>query len=373
MSTSSTPEAKLREIASHFVPREQIQEISRYGSGHINDSYKITYLNQGQVKHLLFQRINRHVFPHAEELMQNVMGVCAYLSKKLASLGRDPLRETLTLLPTLDGAPYAKDDQGDLYRVYLFIEDSLSFNLADDAALLYESGKSFGDFAYLLADYPAHELFPTIKDFHNTVKRYETFKQVCEQDPAGRLASVQREVDFFHEHFPLAERLTTAKLNGALPLRVSHNDTKLNNILFDAKTRSGLCVIDLDTVMPGSYVDDFGDSIRFGASTALEDERDLSKVHFDLKLFEAYARGYLETASSILCKEEFESLALASMVMTYECGMRFLTDYIDGDHYFRIAADRPEHNLDRARTQIKLVQDMLAKENEMWATLKSLR
>lgn len=320
----------------------------RYGSGHINQTYLLVTCRP----HLyILQKLNTHVFHHIDELMGNIVAVTSHLRRQ----GADS-RSTLTLVPTLDGHTYLTTETGEYWRMYEFVTDSVCLNKAETIEDLYQSGVAFGMFQRQLADFPAETLKETIPHFHDTPDRFRLLHEAIEADFAGRLHTVQNEVDRCLAHENEASMLTDMSRSGALPLRVTHNDTKLNNVMLDASTRTPLCVIDLDTVMPGLAANDFGDSIRFGASTAAEDETDLSKVELSLDLFRAYTRGFLNACGKRLTPLEIQTLPLGAKLMALECGVRFLTDYLNGDVYFRIS--RPDHNLDRCRTQLKLVEDM---------------
>ena len=262
----------------------------------------------------------------------------------------------------------SRDEDGEYWRIYYFIPDTFCYEQADTPELFAASGFAFGNFQRLLADYPADTLHETIKGFHDTRARFQVFKDAVARDVCGRAASVQKEIDFVLAREDVANVFGELLDNGEIPLRVTHNDTKLNNIMIDNFTGKGICVIDLDTVMPGLAMHDFGDSIRFGASTAAEDEKDLSKVSCSMELFELYVKGFLEGCGGKLTQKEVELLPMGAKVMTYECGMRFLTDYLEGDHYFKI--HREGHNLDRCRTQFKLVEDMEAKWDTMQAIVR---
>ena len=282
--------------------------------------------------------------------------VTTFLRKKIIENGGDPERETLNVIPAKDGKPYYVDSKGEYWRSYVYITDASSYDQVEKPEDFYESAVAFGHFQRMLADYPAETLNETIKGFHDTRARFQVFKDTVAKDVCGRAAEVQDEINFVLAHEDVANVFGELQDKGKLPLRVTHNDTKLNNIMIDDKTGKGICVIDLDTVMPGLAMNDFGDSIRFGASTAAEDETDLSKVSCSMDLFEIYVKGFLEGCDGKLTKKEVELLPMGAKVMTFECGMRFLTDYLDGDHYFKI--HREKHNLDRCRTQFKLVADM---------------
>jgi Ser/Thr protein kinase RdoA (MazF antagonist) len=300
--------------------------------------------------------------------MDNFAAVTRYLKKLLKEQGDDYKRKTLNLVKTRLGKYYYVDIDGDYWRLMYYVPGSRSYDKVERPEQFYSSAVAFGHFQYLLRDFPADTLFETIKNFHNTPDRYRLLMEAVKEDRCGRLFGVKQEVEFAMEREEFCKTLEIAHSEGRLPLRVTHNDTKLNNILFDAETDEALCVIDLDTIMPGYSVNDFGDSIRFGATTALEDETDLSKVNFDISLYELYVKGFIEGAMGGLTPSELELLPIGAIMMTLECGMRFLTDYLQGDTYFRTS--RPSHNLDRARNQFKLVKDMEAALPEMQKIVK---
>lgn len=354
---------KVHEAIDGFKLPGELKECIRYGSGHINDTYRLTYETPQGTKRYILQRMSKSIFKKPVELMENVSGVTAWLRKKIIENGGNPERETLTLVKSNDGLPYFVDSTGEYWRVYLFIEGADRYDAVKDDNDFYQSAVAFGHFQRLLADYPAETLHETIKDFHNTPDRLEKFKKAVAEDVCGRAASVQKEIDFILEREELTHALYDLQLDGRLPLRVTHNDTKLNNIMIDDETGKAICVIDLDTVMPGLTANDFGDSIRFGASTALEDEQDLSKVSCDLHLFDVYARGFIEGCGGALTDLEIDMLPMGAILMTFENGIRFLTDHLEGDHYFHI--HREGHNLDRCRTQLTLVKDMEEKLPQM--------
>lgn len=360
-------ELQIREAIANFNFTGRLKDRRPFGSGHINDTYLLTFEigDMGDMSAIL-QRMNREIFTQPVELMENIVGVTSYLREKIIENGGDPERETLNIIPAKDGKAYYVDSKGEYWRSYKFITDAKCYDQVEKPEDFYESAVAFGNFQRLLADYPADTLHETIKGFHDTRARFEVFKQAVAQDVCGRAASVDREIEFVLAHEEIARVLGEFQEKGLVPLRVTHNDTKLNNIMIDNTTRKGICVIDLDTVMPGLAVNDFGDSIRFGASTGAEDEKDLSKVSCSMELFEIYVKGFLQGCAGSLTPTEVELLPMGAKVMTYECGMRFLTDYLQGDHYFKI--HREEHNLDRARTQFKLVEDMEAK----WDIMKEI-
>jgi len=347
------------EVCSHFEYQGTYIGARLYGEGHINE----TFLIETTGERYILQRVNCHVFKEPEKLIDNVVAVTEYLHNKIISNFGDPYRETLTLIPAKDGKFYYKTEQGDVFRMYIFVDNARSYQTIETPEMFYRVAKSFGRFQKLLRSFPAEELYETIPNFHNTVDRYRLFKEAIEADRAGRKSEVLEEINFFLDREKDASLVLDAIEAGEIPLRVTHNDTKLNNVLIDDTTGEGVCVIDLDTVMPGSMLYDFGDSIRFGASTAAEDETDLSKVTMSLELFEQYTKGYIEELKESFTPKEIELLAFSAKLMTLECGMRFLTDYLNGDVYFRI--HREKHNLDRARTQMKLVADMEEKLDKM--------
>ena len=324
-----------------------------FGSGHINHTLKI--VTDAGAEYVL-QRINKHVFKNPEQLMENLAAVTKYLRKH-----EDDTKMALHFIRTHYNQYFYVDDHGDYWRMYDFV-GGFCLDMPETNADFYESALAFGHFQSMLADFPAETLHETIPEFHNTIDRYRQFKEVLKKDPCGRLAGVRNEVQFLKDREELAGTLQRMRESGELPLRVTHNDTKLNNVLLDRQTRKFLCVLDLDTVMPGLSLYDYGDSIRFGAATAEEDEWDLSKMTLDLERFEIYTKGYME-ACPTLTDKEVEMMPMGALIMTLEVGLRFLTDYIDGDHYFKIAYS--DHNLVRARTQLRLVADMQSKWDEM--------
>lgn len=341
----------LREILRHF---DVEMDIVPYGNGHIND----TYLVETKPRTIL-QRINTDIFKKPDEVMANIAAVTAYLREQIAKAGGDPFRETLRLIPTRDGKPYYTAPDGSAYRLYHFIERTRSFDRAESPEMFAASAHAFGKFQRMLSDFPADTLYEVIPKFHDTTDRLRQFREALARDAKGRAASVREEIDFVLSYADRMSVVTDAIADGSVPLRVTHNDTKLNNVMLDEDTHEGVCVIDLDTVMPGSLLYDFGDALRFGASTGAEDETDLSKIWFDLTYFEAFTAAFLEEMGSDMTPRERELLPFSAQLLTLECGMRFLTDYLNGDTYFRI--HREHHNLDRCRTQLKLVADIETK------------
>ena len=363
-------EMKSREqiVCENFDVAGSFISATPYGSGHINDTKLVVINNGGVETNYILQRINTNVFKDPVALMGNFASVTAYLAESIKKDGGDPTRETLNVIKTKDGKNYFVDEDGGYWRMLVFVTDSASYDKVERPEQFYDSAVAFGNFQYQLRNYPADTLAETIVNFHNTPDRLRQFREALAKDTCGRAASVAKEIEFVNSREEFASTLEKAHAEGKLPLRVTHNDTKLNNILFDAKTGKALCIIDLDTIMPGYSVNDFGDSIRFGATTALEDEKDLSKVNFDISLYELYVKGFIEGAKGGLTEGELELLPIGAMMMTFECGTRFLTDYLNGDTYFKTS--REGHNLDRARNQFKLVSDMEARLDEMRAIVK---
>ena len=348
-----------RQILRQFQLAGNPVSCTRYGFGHINETYLV--VTDNGIRYIL-QKINDHVFPRVSELQHNIAAVTEYLRNQT-----DEKYGVLTLIPTADGATYYHSEDVGYWRVYDFIEDSICLQAPESPQDFYQSAIAFGTFQQQLKDFPAHTLYETIQNFHNTPDRYRIFKEVLASDPMGRAKDVQPEIDFALAHEEVGGSLYRMLEAGALPLRVTHNDTKLNNVMLRADTRTPLCVIDLDTTMPGLSAYDFGDSIRFGAAVAKEDELELGRVFMSLDLFRIYTRGFLKACPGLTEKEK-EVLPLGALIMTLECGVRFLTDYLDGDHYF--SCYRNGQNLDRCRTQFKMVADMESKWEQMAAIIR---
>ena len=327
-----------------------------FGNGHIND----TYITEDRA--YILQRINTSIFNDPKGLTNNVVLITGYLKNWLSANGGDPERETLTPIPTKDGAWFFRADDGACYRVYRTIQDAVSYESATPE-LFYQAAKGFGRFQKMLSGFPADRLKETIPDFHNTRSRFEALRTAVDADRFSRVAEAKAEIEFCYAREADTDVIVTAIKEGKIPLRVTHNDTKLNNVMMDKASGTAVCVIDLDTVMPGSLLYDYGDALRFGASTAAEDERDLSLVHFDLTLFETFTKGFLEEVGDRLTASEAALLPFSVKLITMECGMRFLTDYLSGDTYFKTS--RPGQNLDRCRTQLKLVAEIEEKTPEM--------
>lgn len=338
-----------KQVAEQFELVGDVVEICPYGEGHIN----LTLLVTTTEKRYIMQKMNTRVFTDPDSLMANICGVTEHLKARGI--------ETLNVIPTRDGKPFLKG--ADCYRVYDFIENTVTYQKVTDKEVFKNSGAAFGEFQNYLAEFDASKLTETIRRFHDTPKRFADFKAALEANVMDRAKDCQEEIQFILSHENTYGKAMEGLQNGSLPLRVTHNDTKLNNILMDAETGAARAVIDLDTIMPGSMLFDFGDSIRFGASTAAEDEQDLTKVHFSIELFQAYAEGYCGAVKSSITPYEAELLPYGAYLMTIECGMRFLTDYLAGDTYF--ATKYPTHNLVRCRTQIRLASEMEASFDEM--------
>ena len=336
-------------------------DIDRYGAGHINDTFAVRAADGS--RRWILQRINTDTFTDPAGLMENVCGVTSYLRRQILARGGDPERETLYEVPPRAGGSYYGDGEGGAWRAYLFVEGTVCLQKVESEGDFYTVAETFGHFQKQLADYPAATLHETIARFHDTPNRYANFEKALAADVCGRARDVAAEVAFIRAREADCHVLVDQLAAGVLPLRVTHNDTKLNNVLIDAATGRGICVIDLDTVMPGLSAYDFGDSIRFGANDCAEDEPDQTKVHFSLPLYEVFTRGYLSAAGDAMGEADRRSLPWGARLMTLECGIRFLTDYLEGDHYFHTT--RPGQNLDRARTQFTLVAGMERAFDEM--------
>ena len=358
---------KAFDAAEKFCFEGRVRDVSPYGNGHINDTYAVVCDRaDGRVRYIL-QRLNSNVFPNRAGLMRNMIAVTDFLRAEVAKEGGDPERECLALIPTKAGERYLTTEDGEVWRATQFIENTDAYLVADDAEMFRDAGRAFGKFIARLSGFDASSLFEVIPDFHNTAKRYAAFERALAEDVCVRAASAAAEIDFVSARKEGCSLLVDALAKGEIPVRVTHNDTKLNNVLIDVDTKRAVCVIDLDTVMPGTVLYDFGDGVRAGCSTAKEDEPDLAKVDFDLSLFEAFAGGFLKGMEGSVTARERALMPAAARMMTFECGMRFLTDYLSGDTYFKTAY--PEHNLVRARTQFKLVARMEELEGEMAAAV----
>lgn len=369
MNTISAPEGDsvISQILAAYVLPGTVADVARHGKGHINDTFCVVCKTpEGGTARFILQRLSQAAFPHPEEVMENFVGITSYLRREILAEGGDPLRETLSLVKTGDGADFVTDAEGRAWRLMPFIENADCYQSATPE-LFAASGRAFGRFQYMLRDYPARTLHETIPHFHDTEVRFDQFIAALEADKMNRAEGVSPEIQFILRRKADCGVALRALREGKLPLRVTHNDTKLNNILIDRDTHEGICIIDLDTTMPGLAINDFGDSIRFGANHCMEDEQDLTKVNFDISLYEVFTRGFLEGARGSLTSAELEYLPWGARLMTLECGIRFLTDYLDGDHYFHVS--HPRQNLDRARTQLKLVKDMEEQFDAMGAVV----
>lgn len=354
----------IEKISEAFSLQGEFTGYEKINNGHINSTYTLFFEENEKVKKYVLQKINTGIFKNPDGLMSNIVSVTSHIRKKYDEMNITLAdRRTLTFLPCADGKYYYIDKDNNCWRVYVFIDDVYTCNTIDSAEVFCNAGVAFGEFQNILADFDGSSLFETIENFHNTASRFNDLKKAISDNLAGRLDSVKEEIEFALQREADTHVLVDMIAEGKLPLRVTHNDTKLNNILFDNVSDKGICIIDLDTVMPGLSLYDFGDSIRFGANTAAEDEKDVSKVSLSLELYEAYVKGYLSSAKNALTDLEKELLPFGAKLMTYECGIRFLMDYLNGDTYFK--TEYPEHNLVRCHTQFALVADMEKKMDQM--------
>jgi hypothetical protein len=353
----------LKAVAAQFEMWGQFHSAEPYGSGHINDTYCAVFDQAGTTTRYIIQRINHNIFKQPLALMENIQRVTAHLAAKMKGKP-DFSRRVLTLIPTREGLPFLQDSEGNFWRAYLFIERARSYDSVESPRQAFEAAKAYGQFQKLLADLPAPRLHDTIPDFHHTPKRYATLVKAIEADAVNRAALAKPEIEFALKHAAITDVL----LNAKLPERVTHNDTKFNNVMLDDVTGEGICVVDLDTLMPGLALYDFGDMVRTTTSPAKEDECDLSKVKMQFPMFEALVRGYLTSAGDFLTTAEKKLLAFSGKLITFEIGIRFLTDFLGGDTYFKV--HRNGHNLDRCRTQFKLVQSIEQQEEQMEALVE---
>jgi hypothetical protein len=357
------------EIFDRFKADGSFLKAEPYGSGHIHDSFKIETAEKDKDNYLL-QRINKKIFKNIPELQRNIERVTIHLKTKLNDFPNSNVkRECLTLIPSHDGNTWIIDKDGNYWRMYIFISNHRSYDIVDSSDKAFEGGKAIGRFQAMLSDIPGGPLFETIPAFHNIENRLNTLKLKIIQDPVGRLSRVRKEIDQVFQRTEKMKIILKLGKEGRIPLRITHNDTKFNNILLDENNKA-LCVIDLDTVMPGYVHYDFGDAIRTAANTSAEDEKDLSRINMDIDIFSAYSEGYLSETSSTLNIIEKEYLAFAPILITYTIAVRFLTDYIDGDNYFKI--HHADHNLQRAMAQLKLVMRMEEQYDSMRKIIKRL-
>jgi Ser/Thr protein kinase RdoA (MazF antagonist) len=352
----------IQSLSRHFpIPGDYVDAVP-YGTGHINDTYCATFDQGGVRVRYLFQRINHNIFKNPAALMDNVRRVTEHLHAKLKDQA-DASRRALTVISTRDGQVFHQDAHGNSWRVYVFIERARTFDAVESPQQAFEAAKAFGRFQELLADLPAPRLHDTIPDFHHTPKRFASLEKAIAADVVGRAKSAKDEIEFAMQRQSITGVLLDLHQRGEIPERTTHNDTKFNNVMLDDATQEGLCVIDLDTVMPGLALYDFGDMVRTTTSPALEDERDLSKVKMQFPMYEALVRGYLSAAGRFLNEAEKRHLAFAGKLITFEIGIRFLADYLSGDLYFKVHRDG--HNLDRCRTQFKLVESIEQQQSQM--------
>ena len=353
-------------IASQFQIDGEFAGATAHGSGHINDSYCVTFREAGVPIRYVLQRINHSIFKNPPTLMENIQRVTSHLAAKVSG-EPDRNRLALTLIPARDERAWHLDASGNYWRTYRFIENARTYDAVESADQAFQAAKAFGRFQKLLVDLPTPRLHDTIKDFHHTQKRFRAFEEAIASDVAGRAILAKTEIEFAFAHRSITSVLTDADL----PERITHNDTKFNNVMLDEFTGEGLCVIDLDTVMPGLALHDFGDMVRTATSPAKEDEQDLSKVTMQFSMFEAVVRGYLASAGDFLTKAEKQQLVFSGKLMTFEQGIRFLTDYLQGDPYYKV--NRDEHNLDRCRTQFKLLESIERQEERMDRLVESIQ
>lgn len=348
-------QSKTHEIVKQFRLEGDISDITSYGSGHINDTYKVDIKEKNRPDYLL-QRVNHYVFKDVPGLMENLDRILSHINKKLKI---NPLNEqeykTLTLIPTIDNKPFFKDKAGNFWRVFYFIEDAHSYDIIETSEIAYQGGKAFGQFQRLISDLPGKPLNDTIPNFHNIEFRLNNFKKSLQEDKANRASEVAKEISFVEERAEEMKLLLKLNEKGLIPIRNCHNDTKLNNVLFNNKNHA-ICVIDLDTAMRGFIHYDFGDSIRTVTNTANEDEKELDKINFNIELFEAYSEGFIKETADILTPDEVKSLAFSGKLLTFIMGLRFLTDYIDGDIYYK--TNHSQHNIQRTRAQFQLLRKM---------------
>lgn len=359
----------LREIGSHFQIYGDFVSGAAYGSGHINDTFVVTYDQAGTQVRYIHQRINHQIFKDVPALMDNVYRVTNHLRSKLAALNsRNLSRKVLTLVLTKNNKSYYVDEEGKYWRTYWFIENAHTYDIISNKQQASQAARILGQFQLHLADFPPPRLHETIPNFHNTPARFAQFEEAISKDTFSRAAKAQQEIEFAFRFKPIVGRLIDLQAQGKLPERVTHNDTKINNFMLDYETGEGLCLVDLDTVMPGLSLYDFGEIVRTAANSGAEDERNLSKISFRMPVFGALVQGYLPEMREFLLPSELDNLAFSGQLMTFENGTRFLTDYLNGDIYFKVHRD--EHNLDRCRTQYKLVEEMEKLKEKMQAIIQ---
>lgn len=359
----------LKRIYDSFLTEGSFDKAILYGSGHIHDTFRVETCEKGKDDYIL-QRLNNKVFRNIPELQENIERVTKHIRKKLINIpGADAKRECLTVIPAINNKSWIEDEEGSFWRMFIYIPNHRSYDIVDSPEKAFEGGKAIGRFQALLADLPGKPLFETIPWFHNIEKRLENFTSALKTDRVNRVKSSSEEIDFILKRSDEMKIILKLGKEGLIPLRITHNDTKFNNILLDENDKA-LCIIDLDTVMPGYVHYDFGDAIRTAANTAAEDEKELSKVSMDISLFKAYADGYLSETRDTLNDVEKEYLAFGPRLITYTMAVRFLTDYLDGDNYYKIHHEN--HNLERTKAQLKLVWSMEEQYTEMQEIIKKL-
>ena len=355
---------EIKHVLRQFCFEGRFADAQELLSGNINNTYRVSYTQaDGSRRDYVLQQINTYVFKKPEEVMSNVHRVTEHIERAVVRAGGDVSRRVLRLIPTRGGLWMFRDDQGRCWRAYDFISNAVAYDRPERPEHFMEAGRAFGNFQKMLFDFPAEELYETIPNFHNTKKRFYDFVAAVAEDKGGRVRYVEKEIDFFFDRRKMMSQVVDMIDRGEIPLRVTHNDTKMNNVMLDSVSGEGLCVIDLDTVMAGSALYDYGDAVRFGASTAAEDEPDTSKIALDMDLFKAFTKGFVGEVNGSLTDTELKMLPLGIKIMTCELAMRFFTDYIDGDLYFKVRS--PEHNLIRAHAQMKLLEDIEAKYDEL--------
>jgi len=359
-------EKQLQEVSTQFQIYGDILHAEPCKIGHINETYTATYNQGGKLVRYIHQKVNQHVFKDPVAVMDNVVRVTSHLRRRLLAEGStDITRRAVTVVPARDGVSFYRDGAGEYWRTFVFVERAATFEAVQTPQQAFQAGKAFGRFQHLLVDLPGKRLFETIPYFHHTRRRFDALQQAVKVDQYNRAQSAAAEIRFAAEHEKLVDVLLEALADGEIPERIAHNDTKFNNVMLDWETGEALCVVDLDTVMPGLVLYDFGDMVRTTTSSTLEDELDLGQVQMQMPMFEGLARGYLASAGAFLTPAERSYLVFAGKLITFTIGLRFLTDYLSGDHYFRV--HRQGHNLDRCRTQFKLVQSITEQEEAMQA------
>ena len=359
---------RLRSVATRFEPEFKALEVRRLKGGHINNTYHVHGLINGRFDDFVLQRLNTSVFTKPKDVMENIMRVSSHL-RKAVRVHKEVRIQPLIFRPTSDGNYFIQDENGDIWRVMEYVKGGLSIDHAETRTQAYEAGKAFGEFQSLLADLPGGPLNISLPDFHHTVKRFEQLETAYREDRAGRAKSIEKEMDFCFKHKEMCKVVLDGLKNGEIPERVTHNDTKINNVLMDAEGKR-LCVIDYDTLMPGSSLYDVGDCIRSTTRTGEEDEPDLSKIHMDIDLFEGLMEGFISAMGKVLVPREKELLAFSGNLITFEIGLRFLADHLNGDVYFQTA--RENHNLDRARVQFRMVESMEEQKDAMEKIVSNL-